>query len=393
MKILVTSLPDLKRINPQRPHHILRYLSQKHEITVLSVKAWWLNENHDDYLKYCINDLNIIYLTEKKISPILQELSIAYHYEHLSKKYDFDNYNLHLNFNSLIAGSYITSVMKSKKIPTVFDIADDIPESIKTSPQIPYLLRNVGQYFGNFMFNKCIKTSDKNILVTETLLHAYDFPYNRSQLVPNGVDTKLFHIHNTEVLKKELGTNQEFVLGFVGVLSNWVDFNPTFVAIRSLLNSGYKIKMLIIGDGYKLKDFKDSAEKNGVFEDVLFIGSVLTTELPLYISCMDVCMISRKTTVDSQNSFPLKLLEYMACGKPVISAELKGVREVMKDRVLYATNSEEIKQQIIKLYENREKARKMGLEGMRFVRDNCSWQKICSNFEKILMEVAHGSTS
>jgi glycosyltransferase involved in cell wall biosynthesis len=68
------------------------------------------------------------------------------------------------------------------------------------------------------------------------------------------------------------------------------------------------------------------------------------------------------------------------------------VREVIKDRVLYATSSEEIRQQIIRLYDNKEKAGNMGLEGMRFVQENFSWQKICSNFEKILREVANEST-
>lgn len=389
MKILVTSLPDIKKTYPQRYHHLLKYLAQKHEITVLSVNAWWLEEKHDDYLEGCINDLDIVYLTKKKVNPVLQELSILYCYNQLNKKYNFDSYNLHLNFNSLIAGPYIANHMRSKKIPTVFDIADDLPEAIKMSPQIPYLLRKVGYYFGSFAFNKYINTSDRNTLVTEALLNAYYFPSNTSKLVPNGVDTELFHIHNVEILKKELGINQDFVLGFVGVLSEWVDFNPTFIAMKSLIDSGYKIKMVIVGDGYKSEDFKDSAKKNGISEDVIFIGSVLTSELPIYISCMDVCMISRKTTEDSHNSFPLKMLEYMACGKPVISTDLKGVREVIKDRVLYATSSEEIKREITKLYDNKEKAEKMGLEGMRFVQENYSWQKICSDFEKILREVAN----
>jgi glycosyltransferase involved in cell wall biosynthesis len=295
-------------------------------------------------------------------------------------------------FNSLIAGPYISNKLRSKKIPTVFDIADDLPEAFKKSPHMPYLLRNVGYYFGSFMFNKYINTSDRNTLVTEALLYAYHFPSNRSKLVPNGVDTELFHIHDVEILKVVLGIDQDFVLGFVGVLNEWVDFDSTFIAIKSLIDSGYKIKMVIVGDGHKLEDFKDSAKKNGVYDDVIFIGSVLTSELPVYISCMDVCMISRKTTEDSHNSFPLKLLEYMACGKPVISTDLKGVREVIKDRVLYATSSEEIKQQIIKLYHNKEKVERMGLEGMRFVQENFSWQKICSNFEKILREVANEST-
>ncbi|MBW6518382.1 MAG: glycosyltransferase family 4 protein [ANME-2 cluster archaeon] len=392
MKILITSLPDVKRINPQRPHHIIKHLSRNHEITILSVKAWWLEEKHDEYLEECLKDARLHYITERHINPVLQELLLIKNFDLFDEKLHFSDYDVHINFNSLIAGYYVGKKVKSYDIPTVFDVADDLPEAIKTSPQIPRVFKNIGHSAGKYMFNKSLETSDKITLVTDSLLNSYCFPPDTSRIIPNGVDTELFYPRDSGNLKRKLGIERDFILGFVGVLSEWVELEQTFAAIKRLVSSGYHVKMVIIGDGDRSFQLKKSAQQLGIAGNVIFVGSVLTRELPNYISCMDVCMVSRKTTGDSQNSFPLKLLEYMACRKPVISTDLKGVREIAEDKVIYTAISDEIEQAVIHLFNNKEMREKMSYEGMEFVNENYSWQKICSDFENVLIEAVHGYT-
>ncbi|MDF1531085.1 MAG: glycosyltransferase family 4 protein [ANME-2 cluster archaeon] len=389
MKILITSLPDVKRINPQRPHHIIKHLSRNHEITILSVKAWWLEEKHDEYLAECLKDARLHYITERRIHPVLQELLLIKNFDLFDEKLHFSDYDVHINFNSLIAGYYMAKKLKSYDIPTVFDVADDLPESIKTSPQIPRMFKKIGHSAGKYMFNKSLETSDKITLVTDSLLNSYSFPPDTSRIIPNGVDTELFYPRDSGNVKRELGIEHDFILGFLGVLSEWVELEQTFAAIKRLVSSGYHVRMVIIGDGDRSFQLKKSAQQLGIAGNVIFVGSVQTSDLPNYISCMDVCMISRKTTADSQNSFPLKLLEYMACRKPVISTDLKGVREIAEDKVIYTASSDEIEQAVIHLFNNKEMREKMSYEGMEFVNVNYSWQKICSDFENVLVEAVH----
>jgi len=78
----------------------------------------------------------------------------------------------------------------------------------------------------------------------------------------------------------------------------------------------------------------------------------------------------------------------MACKKSVISTPLAGVKEAVGDRVLYASNAEELKQRILELYHNEELRKRLGKEGRRFVERNYSWDKICRKFEAVLTEVA-----
>ena len=176
------------------------------------------------------------------------------------------------------------------------------------------------------------------------------------------------------------------MVGFVGVLSDWVDLEPAFIALRELVKNQFKIKMLVVGSGEKFQDFSNLAESYGVSDKVIFTGNTPYAQGPKDISCMDVCIICRKSTQDSQNSLPLKLFEYMACEKPVISTPLAGVKEAVGDRVLYASNADELKQRILELYHNNELRKELGKDGRRFVERNYSWDKICKKFEKVLID-------
>lgn len=284
----------------------------------------------------------------------------------------------------MIAGYYLTTKLRAIGIPTVFDIADDLPEAIHTSPQIPNPVRPFAKFCGQLLLKKVMKQSAKITLITSVLKHSYEFPMDKTSILQNGVDVSLFH---DQLSFSELSKNKgDFILGFVGAMTEWVELRPLFEAAKNLFNKGYPIRSVIIGQGLKSPEFQDEAQSIGISDRINFMGWVATEDLPKQIALMDVCLICRKDTPDSQNSFPLKLLEYMACGKPVISVRLKGVVEAVQDRVLYANDSEELEQRIIELYNDPDKRERLGREGMKFVRENFSWDRICKDFEKVLYE-------
>ena len=82
MKILITSIVDLKSSQHNRPHQFVKYLSKNHDITFLCINDWWKHEQCD-MNSYCsdfekiFERINIVHLTEKNISPILQELFLS----------------------------------------------------------------------------------------------------------------------------------------------------------------------------------------------------------------------------------------------------------------------------------------------------------------------------
>jgi hypothetical protein len=91
VKILMTSIADLNKLQQNflgenlvkrpalrldnRPHQFVRYLSKNHEVTVLCINDWWKGGQDDpeDYssdFDDVFERIEILYLTEKKVSPI-----------------------------------------------------------------------------------------------------------------------------------------------------------------------------------------------------------------------------------------------------------------------------------------------------------------------------------
>jgi len=188
----------------------------------LSINDWWKGEQDNlDAYSGEFNDIfkriEYVYLTDKKVSPILQELFFKKKVKEVLEENDFD---VHLNYSTLLSG-----YEAAKKIKTVYDLADDLGAMIRESPQIPRLLRPFGGVFGDFMVRKNIERSEKVTVTTEMLKRTYNIPDGKCEVIPNGVDTNLFRNYGDK--KEELGFDG-FVIGYVGVLREWVDLETCF---------------------------------------------------------------------------------------------------------------------------------------------------------------------
>ncbi len=386
MRILIPSVVDLRKTAPNRLHYFIRYLSRKHEIAAICINDWWkselvnMNEHYKDF-REALDSIEIQYITPKRMSPVIQEFLSP-----MLLSIPRNDFNIILNYNTLISGYYVA---RKLKLPTVYDLADDLPAMIASSPQIPRFLRLPGKWFGEIMLKRNIAISKKVTFITSSLKDSYNIPEDKCQLIPNGVDINLFRYSPAVELKKKLSIEDgSFVVGYTGVLREWVDLESVFSMARRLGEDIPKLKVLVVGGEGELQGNKNLAAKYSVSDKSLFTGTVPYNQIPQYISCMDVCLIPFKLNAVAQNSLPMKLFEYMACEKPVISTSLTGVKEAVGDRVLYFSNTDELATAVTSLYSNEGLRQKMGLAGREFVKEHYSWETICSRLEAVLLEVA-----
>lgn len=377
MRVLVLSLPDLKKIYPQRPHQLLKHLSKKHEIRVLSVNAWWLKAKQDVYLDECLKNLEIVYPSKLEIHPMLQVLSMV---KNSVKYQSSDQFDVLLSFHELFASYFIS---KRRKNPMVFDLCDDIVKYFASSSAMPWLLKPFAEVSLSNILQKDIKASKKITYSVENLKKIFNLSNDKSFLIPNGVDTKLFSpsLHVQEHFSSH---RNEFVIGFVGALGNWVDLESTLLSLKKLREDNFKVKMLIVGGGELFSYLKNFVKQLNVADSVTFTGDVPYKEIPKYLSCMDVCLLPFKLNAISNSALPLKLFEYMACERPVISSKLPAIVDAVHDKVFYASNYVEFGDKLVTLLEDDDLRKVMGLEGRKFVAEKYSWKKIASNFERVL---------
>jgi glycosyltransferase involved in cell wall biosynthesis len=367
---------DLKKSQHNRPHEFVKYLSKEHDITVLSINDWWKEDQldlktHEVQFDEYLTDVDYRYITQKRITPILQEFLFKKSVTLLAKE-DFD---VHLNYNTLISG-----YEAAKSLPTIFDIADDLIAMIRNSPQIPPIFQEMGGLLGKYYLKKNIEMAKKVTITTPILKFNSNIPVEKAIIVPNGVDTERFR--NLGDTKIKLGL-EGFIIGYVGVLREWVDFKPVF---KALTNLPLEVKMLIVGREGALNEVKSMAKNFGVRDRVIFTGAIPYNDVPEYISAMDVCLIPFKESAISEGALPLKLFEYLSCEKPVISTRLQGVIDTVGDRVFYADSTEEYVIQINSIL-NGDFAINKNHNARQEIIKNYSWERITQNLNHILLDV------
>ncbi|MPM46242.1 GDP-mannose-dependent alpha-(1-6)-phosphatidylinositol monomannoside mannosyltransferase [bioreactor metagenome] len=152
-------------------------------------------------------------------------------------------------------------------------------------------------------------------------------------------------------------------------------------------NLSSEIKLLIVGkEGYFEENVK-LAKFCGVADRVIFPGMIPYSQVPKYISAMDICIIPFKKGGVSENALPLKLFEYLACGKPVVSSELEGVKKAVGNLVMYAKDSDEYRLIFKKLFDDDSLRYNMGISGREFIEKNYDWKNICEKLENLLIDV------
>jgi glycosyltransferase involved in cell wall biosynthesis len=140
--------------------------------------------------------------------------------------------------------------------------------------------------------------------------------------LPNAADTELFEKtmdSGTEVAE-EMREIKKPVAGFVGTLDGWFDSELVRKAARLRRDWSFVIV------GTKFPEFKDDALLKE--ENVHYLGLKPRNTLPSYIKGMDACIIPFAINELTLSVSPLKLYEYIAAGKPVVSTRMPEVESV-----------------------------------------------------------------
>ena len=86
---------------------------------------------------------------------------------------------------------------------------------------------------------------------------------------------------------------------------------------------------MIVGDGYRKKELENLAEELGVRDKFIFTGAVEHSQVPEYINAADVCVACFEDNDITRCKSPLKIAEYLACGKTIVASDVGEVRRMV----------------------------------------------------------------
>ncbi len=237
--------------------------------------------------------------------------------------------------------------------------------------------------------------ADKIIAITNYLksdLLKRNIPEKKIHIIPNGVDLELFNPTNYDPneinqLRESFGSKN--LLVFSGSLQ---DLNLIIDSAKNVIEKIPDVKYIIIGDHRDPNRtrvvWEQKVKQKGLEKNFVFLGRKPREEIPRYVLCADVCLDSFPDEPYYAAAHPVKLLEYGACGKPVVATRVAETANLIKHDVygMLATpaNTTEYADYVITLLNNKEKREKMGKDFSVFVRSNFDWNKMAKDLQQVL---------
>lgn len=194
-------------------------------------------------------------------------------------------------------------------------------------------------------------------------------------VVRNGPDLDTFKLVPA---KPELKYGKSYLVGYVGTMSIQEGLDILLDVALYLKNQGRRdIHFTCVGGGPGLAGLRKMVEEKRLGDMVNFTGRVPDQELLDVLSTADVCVNPDKPCEMNDISTMIKIMEYMALGKPIVQFDLKEGRYSAGESSLYADSRNQVEDfaaKIVHLLENPELRMQMGEFGRKRVSEALAWK-------------------
>jgi glycosyltransferase involved in cell wall biosynthesis len=162
-------------------------------------------------------------------------------------------------------------------------------------------------------------------------LVARGVPADRITVVPNAVpDALLTAQHPTpEAARATLGLPAGFAVGTVSSLVDYEGLETVVRTVATLRARGHDVTGLLVGDGVSRPELARLARELGVADHVLLPGRVPPDVALTWLAALDVVLVPRRDHQVTRLVTPLKPVEAMAVGRPVVASALPALVEAV----------------------------------------------------------------
>ena len=277
-----------------------------------------------------------------------------------------------------------------KRVPFVFEVRDLWPESLAAvgaGSEGSLLHRTLGAIAG-FLYRR----ADRIVVVApafvDHLIRYWNVPAAKISIVENGVETDLFRLDPAAMeVRKQLKLEDRFLICYIGTMGNAHGLETLITAAEELQVALPSAMFLLIGEGAEKERIVQLAAARAL-TNIQFLGQQPRERIPAYISAADLCLVTLKKTELFKTVIPTKLLEYMACERPVIVAVDGQARQIIEEAgagvFVEPENSQDMVKAILDLAEDPEHRRLMGTSGRQYIVNKFSREKTARDYITVL---------
>ena len=209
-------------------------------------------------------------------------------------------------------------------------------------------------------------------------------------IIPNGVSPSDFSATPLPERDGRVPT-----LLYIGTLADWQGLDVLIKALPKVLEQ-QPVKLQIVGRGRsrQRKLLAKQIRKLGLEEQVSIQPAVPHHEIPSLISAADVCIapLGLNDRNVTQGACPIKILEYMAAGRPLIASNMPIVRELVRedvDGLLFSPNNpDDLARQVLVLLNDFELSQRLALSASEHVLKRFTWHEAQKKLVKVYENLA-----
>ena len=297
----------------------------------------------------------------------------------------------------LIATSPQLLCALAKRVPFVFEVRDLWPESLAAvgaGNENTLLHRTLG-FIAGFLYRRANRIVVVSPAFQDRLVRHWKVPPERISVVENGVETDLFHFDPAAMeLRKRLNLEGRFLICYIGTMGNAHGLETLIAAAEQLQTALPNATFLLIGEGAEKGRIVELAAQRGL-ANIRFLGEQPRERIPAYISAADLCLVLLKKSDLFKTVIPTKLLEYMACERPVVAAVDGQTRQIVEQAgagvFVEPENSTALVKAILDMAANPERRRRMGINGRRYIVKTLSREKTARDYIAMLEAMGLGA--
>ncbi|HEV3308502.1 MAG TPA: glycosyltransferase family 4 protein [Candidatus Sulfotelmatobacter sp.] len=276
-----------------------------------------------------------------------------------------------------------------KRVPFVFEVRDLWPESLAA----------VGMSDGNSLLHRSLariagflnRRSDRIVVVTpafeDYLVERLHVPRQKIAVVENGVETDLFAPGAGATVRRELEAEGKFVVSYIGTMGMAHGLETILDAAAQLRSTNPEIVFLVLGEGAEKERIIASARQRAL-DNLRFVDQQPREKIPSYICASDVCLVLLKKSDIFKTVIPTKMLEFMACARPVILGVDGQARAILEEAdsglVVEPENAAALVDAIRYLAANAEIAGKLGRNGREYIVRKFSRRQTAEKYISVL---------
>ena len=263
--------------------------------------------------------------------PLVKYISGRFNYKKLLKK-KLENKEVDIVFlySVFINGTNTIRLCKKYNIPVIYRVLD-VYHKIRMNIFM-FLPLYIGEQFIYRNADVICLINKKMISYVEKLAGKGNI--RSLELLTHGVDTDFFtrREKDRELMEKYDIRPEDRVALFLGTTYVFSGLDVIIANFDKLKEICPTFKLIVVGGGDLDEKLQAMVKKNAQEKEIILTGVRPYDEVPRFLSLADITFNSFSINDITRDIIPIKILQYLACGKPVVSTPIKDVVSLFPEK-------------------------------------------------------------